>query len=62
MQLDRAGELYRAGNVTYRGVEVGRVSKVHLTDTGVEAVLSLKSGIQNPGRSHRARAQCVGDR
>ena len=23
MQLDRAGELYRAGNVTYRGVQVG---------------------------------------
>src|ERR1700747_3919133 len=48
MELDRAGELYRAGNVTYRGVEVGRVAKVHLTDTGVEAVLSLKSGIHIP--------------
>ena len=29
------------GNVTYRGTEVGRVKSVHLTDTGVEAVLSL---------------------
>jgi phospholipid/cholesterol/gamma-HCH transport system substrate-binding protein len=24
VELERAGELYRAGNVTYRGVEVGR--------------------------------------
>src|SRR5262249_42607726 len=28
--------------------EVGRVASVHLTDTGVEAVLSLKSGIDIP--------------
>lgn len=48
VQLDRAGELYRAGNVTYRGVEVGKVSKVQLNDSGVEAVLSLKSGIAIP--------------
>jgi phospholipid/cholesterol/gamma-HCH transport system substrate-binding protein len=48
VQLERAGELYRAGNVTYRGVDVGKVSKVHLTDTGVEAVLSLKSDIAIP--------------
>jgi phospholipid/cholesterol/gamma-HCH transport system substrate-binding protein len=48
VQLERAGELYRAGNVTYRGVEVGKVSKVHLTDTGVEAVLSLQSGVDIP--------------
>lgn len=48
MQLERAGELYRAGNVTYRGVEVGKVSKVQLTDSGVEAVLSLKSDVKIP--------------
>ena len=48
VQLDRAGELYRAGNVTYRGVEVGKVSKVQLADSGVEAVLSLKSGVDIP--------------
>jgi phospholipid/cholesterol/gamma-HCH transport system substrate-binding protein len=34
--------------VTYRGTEVGRVESVHLTNTGVEAVLSLKSGIDIP--------------
>ncbi|BBZ39789.1 MCE family protein [Mycobacterium conspicuum] len=48
MQLPQSGGLYSTGNVTYRGFEVGRVESVRLTDTGVEAVLSLKSGIQIP--------------
>lgn len=48
MQLPEAGGLYGTGNVTYRGSEVGRVQSVRLTDSGVEAVLSLKSGIPIP--------------
>lgn len=48
MQLPESGGLYGTGNVTYRGFEVGRVESVRLTDTGVEAVLSLKSGIDIP--------------
>jgi phospholipid/cholesterol/gamma-HCH transport system substrate-binding protein len=48
MELPEAGGLYGTGNVTYRGTEVGRVQTVRLTDTGVEAVLSLKSGIPIP--------------
>ncbi len=48
MQLPETGGLYSTGNVTYRGVEVGRVQSGHLTDTGVDAVLSLKSGIDIP--------------
>jgi len=49
LQLPEAVGLYKSGNVTYRGVEVGRVQDVHLTDTGrVDAVLSLKSGIHIP--------------
>src|ERR1700746_311049 len=48
MELPQTGGLYESGNVTYRGTEVGRVESVHLTDTGVEAVLSLKSGIDIP--------------
>ncbi len=48
VELERAGELYRAGNVTYRGVEVGKVSKMQLTDNSVEAVLSLQSGFKIP--------------
>lgn len=48
MELPQTGGLYSTGNVTYRGTEVGRVQSVRLTDTGVEAVLSLKSGIDIP--------------
>jgi phospholipid/cholesterol/gamma-HCH transport system substrate-binding protein len=48
VELPEAGGLYKSGNVTYRGTEVGRVEDVRLTDTGVEAVLSLKSGIDIP--------------
>ena len=63
VELDRAGELYRAGNVTYRGVEVGKVSKVHLTDSGVEAVLSLRSGIDIPAdlTAHVHSASAIGE-
>src|SRR6185437_17094403 len=48
MELAQAGGLYSTGNVTYRGSEVGRVESVRLTESGVEAVLSLKSGIDIP--------------
>lgn len=48
VQLPQTGGLYDTSNVTYRGVEVGRVASVHLTDTGVEAALSLKSSISIP--------------
>ena len=48
MQLPESGGLYGTGNVTYRGTEVGWVQSVHLTDTGVEVVLSLKSGTPIP--------------
>ncbi|MGH3638327.1 MAG: MCE family protein [Mycobacterium sp.] len=48
MQLPQSGGLYAGGNVTYRGTEVGRVADVRVTQTGVDAVLSLKSGIDIP--------------
>jgi phospholipid/cholesterol/gamma-HCH transport system substrate-binding protein len=48
MELDRSGGLYPRSNVTYRGVEVGRVETIRLTDTGVVAVLSLKSNTRIP--------------
>src|SRR5271163_4459211 len=48
IELPQAAGLYGTGNVAYRGSEVGRVQSVRLTDTGVEAVLSLKSGIHIP--------------
>jgi phospholipid/cholesterol/gamma-HCH transport system substrate-binding protein len=48
VQLPRAGGLYKNGNVTYRGTEVGRVAEMRLTDTGVDAILSLRSDIPIP--------------
>jgi phospholipid/cholesterol/gamma-HCH transport system substrate-binding protein len=51
VQLPQAGNLYPTGNVTYRGVEVGRVKDVRLTSTGADAVLSLQSSIAIPADS-----------
>lgn len=48
VQLPRAGGLYAGGNVTYRGVTVGRVRDVRLTYTGAEAVLQMNSNVDIP--------------
>lgn len=48
VQLPEAAGLYATGNVTYRGVAVGRVKDVRLTHTGVEVVLSLNSDVHIP--------------
>jgi virulence factor Mce-like protein len=41
LELPAAGGLYRFGNVTYRGAQVGKVTSVRLTENGAEAELSL---------------------
>jgi phospholipid/cholesterol/gamma-HCH transport system substrate-binding protein len=48
MRLTSVGDLYEDGNVTYRGVEVGKVTNVGLTKGGAEAVLQLRSDIPIP--------------
>ena len=48
LELPETGGLYPRGNVTYRGVEVGEVKSVQLTDTGVVAELSLNSEVKIP--------------
>jgi phospholipid/cholesterol/gamma-HCH transport system substrate-binding protein len=48
IKLQDAASLYDNANVTYRGSTVGRVTDVRLTDTGVDAVLSLQSDIKVP--------------
>jgi phospholipid/cholesterol/gamma-HCH transport system substrate-binding protein len=48
VDLPQAGGLYPTANVTYRGTEVGRVESVNLTNTGVTAVLTLKSDVKIP--------------
>jgi phospholipid/cholesterol/gamma-HCH transport system substrate-binding protein len=51
VDLPASGGLYRNGNVTYRGVEVGRIDDVRLSRTGVQAVLSLESKYKIPANS-----------
>jgi phospholipid/cholesterol/gamma-HCH transport system substrate-binding protein len=48
LQLKDSGYLYPSSNVTYRGTEVGTVTGVRLTNSGVEADLSLNSDIPIP--------------
>lgn len=48
LHLPEAAGLYERANVTYRGTEVGEVKEVRLTDTGVDAILSLNSDVKIP--------------
>ena len=47
VQFPEGGGLYR-GATTYRGVEVGRVRDVRLTNSGAEAVLQMNSDVHIP--------------
>jgi phospholipid/cholesterol/gamma-HCH transport system substrate-binding protein len=51
VMLPRAGGLYAEGDVTYRGVPVGQVSHLVLTQTGVQAKLEIKHGTQIPAQT-----------
>ena len=59
VKLPEAGGLYPTGNVTYQGVEVGRVDSVRLTNTGAEAVLQMKSDIHIPAGDLNAEVHSV---
>ncbi len=48
LELPAAGGLYRFGNVTYRGVQIGKVTSVALTENGAEATLSLDTSPKIP--------------
>ena len=48
LELPASGGLYRFSNVTYRGVQVGKVTGVTLTDDGAEASLSLETSPKIP--------------
>jgi virulence factor Mce-like protein len=48
LELPAAGGLYRFSNVTYRGVQVGKVTGVALTANGAKATLSLGSSPKIP--------------
>jgi len=48
VQLPASGGLYRTSNVTYRGIQIGRVTKVEPTKNGVRARLSIDSRYKIP--------------
>lgn len=48
LELPSSGGLYQNANVSYRGVNVGKVSSVTLTDRGVAAELNIESSAKIP--------------
>jgi phospholipid/cholesterol/gamma-HCH transport system substrate-binding protein len=48
VELPASGGLYRTSNVTYRGIQIGRVTKVVPTKNGVKATLSIGSHYKIP--------------
>src|SRR6185312_14366046 len=48
LELPTTGGLYRFSNVTYRGVQLGKVTSVALTPTGAKATLSLSTSPKVP--------------
>lgn len=46
--LPRSGGIYKGSEVTYRGVRVGRVTRLSLTDGGVEAAVRLDGSARVP--------------
>lgn len=52
LQLPSSGGLYRFSNVTYRGVQVGKVTEVRTTPAGAVAVMSLETSPKIPADLH----------
>lgn len=48
LELPATGGLYQFSNVTYRGVQLGKVTSVGLTPTGAKAILSLNTSPKVP--------------
>ena len=48
LELPAAGGLYRFSNVTYRGVQIGEVREVKLTEKGAEAEMTLDTSPKIP--------------
>ncbi|MFP1153628.1 MCE family protein [Mycobacterium sherrisii] len=54
LELSGTGGLYQFSNVTYRGVEVGKVTEVRPTRTGAVATLSLQTSPKIPANLRAA--------
>lgn len=63
VELPGTGGLYRFGNVTYRGVQVGKVTSVSPTASGATAALSLRSSPKIPAdvEAHVRSVSAVGE-
>ena len=48
LDLPATGGLYKFSNVTYRGMQIGKVTSIELTDTGAQATLSLDTSPKIP--------------
>ncbi|MCV7342931.1 MCE family protein [Mycolicibacterium rhodesiae] len=48
LDLPATGGLYKFSNVTYRGLQVGKVTSIELTDSGAQATLSLDTSPKIP--------------
>lgn len=48
VQLHDSGGIFTNGEVTYRGVNVGRIGALHLTHDGVDAALTILSSFKIP--------------
>jgi phospholipid/cholesterol/gamma-HCH transport system substrate-binding protein len=54
LELPATGGLYQFSNVTYRGVQIGKVTEVHPTREGATATLSLNTSPKIPADLHAA--------
>ena len=48
LELPATGGLYKFSNVTYRGVQIGKVTDIRLTENGAEATLTLDTSPKIP--------------
>ncbi|MGP3706898.1 MCE family protein [Gordonia paraffinivorans] len=51
LNMPTSGGLYQNANVAYRGVYVGKVKSVRLTEDGVQATLTIEDGAKIPASS-----------
>jgi|GEM_PF-4689815 len=58
LELPDTGGLYRFSNVTYRGVQIGKVTAVGPTATGAKATLAIDTSPKIPADVHAACAAC----
>lgn len=52
VELPAAGGIYSDASVSYRGVDVGKVSAVHLRPNGVVVDLAIQHGVHIPADAH----------